>query len=169
MAGLPRGRAAFYRRLVCPDTHADFCAAEFRGPGTHHHFDDSPDDFDNDMEQRTRFIGGKGRVILLGDGTEIQVGGMGDDDGDVDMEDRGAVEEAENEDLDQQVQSDAAASDAKVNGETADREETPAPKDKDSTVEAVNALNETSTDLNAASDSAEASLVAQVESKDKTT
>lgn len=103
--------------------------SEFRGSGTHHHFDDSPDDYDIDMDQRTRFIGGRqGRIILLGDGTEISVGGIGDDE-DVDMEDRGEAEEAEDKDLDEQVQSDAAKSEAATNGETnrSKREETPAP------------------------------------------
>lgn len=104
---------------------ADCCTAEFRGPGTHHRFDDSPDDYEMDMDQRTRFIGGRqGRIILLGDGTEIQVGNIHDDDGDVDMEDRGEAEEADDGDLEEQVQKDASS--ASANGETS-REETPAP------------------------------------------
>jgi hypothetical protein len=77
-----------------------------------------------DMDQRTRFIGGRqGRIILLGDGTEISVGNMHDDDGDIDMEDRGEAEEAEDNDP-EQVKSEAA-----TNGETSrsTREETPAP------------------------------------------
>ncbi|KAH0267700.1 protein phosphatase, partial [Aureobasidium melanogenum] len=47
--------------------------AEFKGPGVHHRFDnDSPDEYDMDMEQRSRMLSGHpGRVILLGDGTEI--------------------------------------------------------------------------------------------------
>lgn len=110
-------------------THADNHAAEFRGPGTHHHFDDSPDDFEMDMDQRTRFLGGRaGRIILLGDGTEILTGNIHDDDGDVDMEDRGEAEEAD-DDSDDQV---PASSQSKPNGEKADerrntREETPSP------------------------------------------
>ena len=109
--------------------HADNHAAEFRGPGTHHHYDDSPDDFDMDMDQRTRFLGGRaGRIILLGDGTEIMTGNIHDDDGDVDMEDRGEAEEADDDSEDQVP----ASSQSKANGETADedrskREETPAP------------------------------------------
>ena len=113
------------------DTHADFCAAEFRGPGAHHRFDDSPDDYDMDMDQRTRFIGGRaGRIILLGDGTEILTGNAHDDDGDVDMEDRGEAEEAEENDLEEQVQKGKDAN--APNGETSEedrskREETPSP------------------------------------------
>jgi len=47
--------------------------AEFKGPGVHHRFDnDSPDEYDMDMEGRSRMVSGHGgRVILLGDGTEI--------------------------------------------------------------------------------------------------
>ena len=113
----------------CVETHADDHAAEFRGPGTHHHYDDSPDDFDMDMDQRTRFLGGRaGRIILLGDGTEILTGGIHDDDGDVDMEDRGEAEEAD-DDEDDQV---PASSQNKPNGAAVDearskREETPEP------------------------------------------
>ena len=46
--------------------------AEFRGPGVRHNFEDSGDDYDLDLDQRTRGIGGRsGRIILLGDGTEV--------------------------------------------------------------------------------------------------
>lgn len=57
----------------------------------HHRFDDSPDYDDMDMDQRTRMLGRGGRIILLGDGTEILTG-RGDDD-DVDMDERGDTEE----------------------------------------------------------------------------
>ena len=57
-----------------------FSEAEFRGPGAHNRFDPSDEDEYMDMDQRTRLLGGRGgRVILLGDGTEI-VTGSGDDD-----------------------------------------------------------------------------------------
>ena len=46
--------------------------------------------------------GNGGRIILLGDGTEIHTGGA-DDDGDVDMADRGEAEELEDSDLSEQV------------------------------------------------------------------
>lgn len=46
--------------------------AEFRGPGVHHNFDDSGDSgYDVDMDQK-KFGGNKrGRIILLGDGSEV--------------------------------------------------------------------------------------------------
>ena len=46
--------------------------AEFRGPGVRHNFEESGDDYDPDLDQRSRGIGGRsGRIILLGDGTEV--------------------------------------------------------------------------------------------------
>ncbi|KAI1270741.1 putative serine/threonine phosphatase 2C ptc2 [Xylariaceae sp. FL1019] len=49
--------------------------AEFRGPGVHHNYDDSDSGYDVDStENKTRSfgIGGyKGRIIFLGDGTEV--------------------------------------------------------------------------------------------------
>ncbi|KAF2142431.1 uncharacterized protein K452DRAFT_318073 [Aplosporella prunicola CBS 121167] len=46
--------------------------AEFRGPGIHHRYDDSPEDYDMDMSHGSRLgQGSGGRIILLGDGTEI--------------------------------------------------------------------------------------------------
>lgn len=50
--------------------------AEFRGPGIHHSLDDTTDDYDPDMTSSgiTRGLAGfarSGRIILLGDGTEV--------------------------------------------------------------------------------------------------
>ncbi|PMD44222.1 protein phosphatase-like protein 2C [Hyaloscypha variabilis F] len=46
--------------------------AEFRGPGVHHNFDDSDSGYDVDMDQKKPFGGNqRGRIILLGDGTEV--------------------------------------------------------------------------------------------------
>lgn len=46
--------------------------AEFRGPGIRRQFDDSPDDYDIDLDNHTRGFGVQpGRIILLGDGTEV--------------------------------------------------------------------------------------------------
>lgn len=42
--------------------------AEFRGPGVRHRFEDSGDDYDLTADQRT---GRSGKIILLGDGTEV--------------------------------------------------------------------------------------------------
>ena len=81
-----------------------------------------------DMDQRTRFIGGRaGRIILLGDGTEILASHAADDDGDVDMEDRGEAEELEDDDLDEQVQNDASNDGTNGEQDRSKREETPAP------------------------------------------
>ena len=44
-------------------------SAEMRGPEVRRRYEDSGDDFDLDMDQRTRALGGRsGRIILLGDG-----------------------------------------------------------------------------------------------------
>lgn len=50
--------------------------AEFRGPGVHHNFDDndSGNDYDNDSSSKGKSfgVGGyRGRIIFLGDGTEV--------------------------------------------------------------------------------------------------
>lgn len=47
--------------------------AEFRGPGVHHNFDDSDREYDSEDKQGKPFgVGGyKGRIIFLGDGTEV--------------------------------------------------------------------------------------------------
>lgn len=59
--------------------------AEFRGPGVHHNFDDSDSGYDNtDLEQRTArslgLAGFPGRVIFLGDGTEVHPNSSDDSD-----------------------------------------------------------------------------------------
>ncbi|KAI0098702.1 putative serine/threonine phosphatase 2C ptc2 [Nemania sp. FL0031] len=48
--------------------------AEFRGPGVHHNNDDSDSGYDLDLDSRSRNYGPggyKGRIIFLGDGTEV--------------------------------------------------------------------------------------------------
>ncbi|CAG8975426.1 hypothetical protein HYALB_00010373 [Hymenoscyphus albidus] len=47
--------------------------SEFRGPGVHHNFDDSDSGYDVDMDQKNKATSGnqRGRIILLGDGTEV--------------------------------------------------------------------------------------------------
>ncbi|KAK5459456.1 Protein phosphatase 2C 2 [Exophiala xenobiotica] len=47
--------------------------SEFRGPGVRHQFDhDSPDEYELDLDHRSRQFGSRsGRIILLGDGTEV--------------------------------------------------------------------------------------------------
>ncbi|KAH8596354.1 protein phosphatase-like protein 2C [Bisporella sp. PMI_857] len=70
--------------------------AEFRGPGVHHNFDDSDSGYDVDMDQKTKSFGGNqpGRIILLGDGTEVLT-----DSDDTEMFDHGE----EDKDLESQV------------------------------------------------------------------
>lgn len=49
-------------------------SAEFRGPGVHHNFDDSDSGYDLENESRSKPFGignNKGRIIFLGDGTEV--------------------------------------------------------------------------------------------------
>ncbi|KAH7094471.1 phosphatase 2C-domain-containing protein [Paraphoma chrysanthemicola] len=90
--------------------------AEFRGPGVHHRIDDSPDDIDMDLDQRFRPNSGLGgRIILLGDGTEIST-----DAPDSDMFDH----EDEDKDLDSQV--DKYSKD--TSSSSRDREGTPGPQ-----------------------------------------
>jgi protein phosphatase 2C family protein 2/3 len=71
--------------------------AEFRGPGIHHNFDDSDSGYDVDMDSKLRSFGGanqRGRIILLGDGTEVLT-----DSDDTEMFDNAE----EDKDLDSQV------------------------------------------------------------------
>ncbi|CAL3967622.1 unnamed protein product [Diplocarpon coronariae] len=60
--------------------------AEFRGPGVHHNFDDSDSGYDVDVDSKSKAFGGnkRGRIILLGDGTEVLT-----DSDDTEMFDRG--------------------------------------------------------------------------------
>ncbi|KAH7358933.1 protein phosphatase 2C [Plectosphaerella cucumerina] len=82
--------------------------AEFRGPGVHHNFDDSEGEYENDPEQkggRNFGIGGyKGRIIFLGDGTEVLT-----DSDDTEMFDNAE----EDKDLESQVSKDSSKTDAK--------------------------------------------------------
>lgn len=70
--------------------------AEFRGPGVHHNFDDSDSGYDVDMDSKMKSFGGnqRGRIILLGDGTEVLT-----DSDDTEMFDH----QEEDKDLDSQV------------------------------------------------------------------
>jgi protein phosphatase 2C family protein 2/3 len=107
---------------------ADYTVAEFRGPGMHHRFDDSPDDYEMDMDQRTRMLGRGGRIILLGDGTEILTGQSSDHDGDIDMEDRVTeVEDDSSEDRDEEAMQRNIQAQKNGQEERQERGETPAP------------------------------------------
>lgn len=46
-------------------------AAEFRGPGIRNQFEDQPDEYELEMERSRAFSVRQGRIILLGDGTEV--------------------------------------------------------------------------------------------------
>lgn len=58
--------------MLRKDEANDESPAEFRGPGVRHNFDDSGDDYDIEMDSRSRGAGsGSSRIILLGDGREV--------------------------------------------------------------------------------------------------
>ncbi|KAK1971725.1 protein phosphatase 2C [Colletotrichum sublineola] len=87
--------------------------AEFRGPGVHHNFDDSDSGYDVDIENKGKpfGIGGyKGRIIFLGDGTEVLT-----DSDDTEMFDNAE----EDKDLESQVSK--ASSATNKDGETDDK------------------------------------------------
>ncbi|KAH9218858.1 protein phosphatase-like protein 2C [Leptodontidium sp. 2 PMI_412] len=72
--GLLRGKTKeeWYEEIAKRVANGDG-PSEFRGPGVHHNFDDSDSGYDVDMDQKSRSFGGnqRGRIILLGDGTEV--------------------------------------------------------------------------------------------------
>jgi protein phosphatase 2C family protein 2/3 len=98
--------------------------AEFRGPGVRpgarHQFDDSPDDYDLETDNNRRAFGVRsGRIILLGDGTEVHA-----DQDDEELFD--ATEEEEEKGVQNQVR----ASTANAGHDTGRslREDTPGPE-----------------------------------------
>ncbi|KAH0533977.1 hypothetical protein FGG08_007414 [Glutinoglossum americanum] len=69
--------------------------SELRGPVTQSYRDDSPDDFDHELDHRMRDLGRpQGRIIILGDGTEVMT-----DSDDTEMFDH----DEEDKDLESQV------------------------------------------------------------------
>ena len=91
--------------------------AKFRGPGVRHTFDDSGDDYDL---PRNRGNGGRsGRIILLGDGTEVLTDG--DDTGMFDHDD-------EDRDLESQVTKVLPKPGTGMSEPRNGREDTPAPE-----------------------------------------
>ncbi|GJC79463.1 protein phosphatase 2C 2 [Colletotrichum liriopes] len=93
--------------------------AEFRGPGVHHNFDDSDSGYDVDVENKGKpfGIGGyKGRIIFLGDGTEVLT-----DSDDTEMFDNAE----EDKDLESQVSkaSSATSKDGEVDNKSATKPE----------------------------------------------
>ncbi|KAJ5151854.1 hypothetical protein N7492_010149 [Penicillium capsulatum] len=78
--GLLRGKTKeeWYNQIAERVTNGDGpcappdCAAEFRGPGIRNQFEDQPDEYELEMERsRAPFNVRPGRIILLGDGTEV--------------------------------------------------------------------------------------------------
>ncbi|KAJ5768860.1 Protein phosphatase 2C [Penicillium odoratum] len=57
----------------CAPPEYELRTAEFRGPGIRNQFEDQPDDYDLEMERSRAFSvrSAGGRIILLGDGTEV--------------------------------------------------------------------------------------------------
>jgi protein phosphatase 2C family protein 2/3 len=102
-----------------------------------------------DMDQRTRLLGGRGgRVILLGDGTEI-ITGSGDDEDDVDM---GEAEEVDDSDIEEQIKKGQAES-SKTNGEDrVQREGTPGPKAEEPTKDSSSTATPEEPKIKAATD-----------------
>lgn len=125
-------RTLYNKTRLCHDKSDTLSIAEFRGPGIHHRFDDSPDDYDMDPDQRTRMIGGgrSGSIILLRDGTEVLTDST-DADHDADMFDQSSDEE---KDLESQVKKEDTSND----GGRGTRGETPGPNGlQDTKVEAA--------------------------------
>ena len=85
--------------------------------------EDSGDDYDLDLDQRTRGIGGRpGRIILLGDGTEVLTDGD-----DTEMVDH----DEEDKDLESQVSRGQSSSDAQIVDPRSERGNTPAPQSRE--------------------------------------
>ncbi|KAF4551682.1 Protein phosphatase 2C-like protein 5 [Elsinoe fawcettii] len=99
--------------------------AEFRGPGVHHHFDNDSDEYDVDLDQRTRMLTSRaGRIILLGDGGAEFHADADSADQDTEMFDQSDEEEKDLESQVKKGQAEATAS------ERSKREETPGPEDE---------------------------------------
>lgn len=65
--------ACFYKQNPEADHFYPF-SAEFRGPGVHHNYEESGNRYDSDAEKQGRGFGiggSRGRIIFLGDGTEV--------------------------------------------------------------------------------------------------
>jgi protein phosphatase PTC2/3 len=99
--------------------------AEFRGPGVRHQYDqDSPDDYELDSDQRARGgFGRNGRIILLGDGTEVLT-----DSDDTDMFDH----TEEDKDTENQIKK-STPDTSDIESARTEREGTPGPQSADET------------------------------------
>ena len=95
-----------------------------RGPGTRGRFQDSEDDYGLDIDQHTRGLGGRaGRIILLGDGTEVLT-----DSDETEMFDH----DAEDKDLEAHTKGQKQSNEEEAERRS-EREDTPAPQPKETT------------------------------------
>lgn len=100
-------------------------AAEMRAPGQRgrNRSDDSGDDYDHDLnKQGSGFVERSGRIILLGNGTEV-------------VTESDELEVFDHEDDDRDLENQVSKHDANASKETTDRnqrEDTPAPPSQDS-------------------------------------
>ena len=109
--------------------------------------DESPDEYDLDLEHRSKGFGGRsGRIILLGDGTEVLT-----DSDDADMFDHSE----EDKDLDSQVKKSQDTS--SEDSERRQREGTPAPQSQTDSSKSDKSPSSTTTE---GSDSAPSSVKA---------
>ena len=103
-------------------------AAEFRGPGIRNQFEDNPEEYDMDADRTRGYSARAGRIILLGDGTEVIP-----DQNEEELFDQ----TEEDQDLTNQVQHETG---------TRDREATPGPQGKQETGTAQISESPASTD-----------------------
>lgn len=99
--------------------------AEFRGPGVRHSFDqDSPDEYDLDIHRHRNFSSRNGRLILLGDGTEVLTDSTTED---ADMFDHSMDDD---KDIEEQIKTGSSSSTTTndENSSRSDRESTPGPQ-----------------------------------------
>ncbi|KAJ5872265.1 uncharacterized protein N7529_004618 [Penicillium soppii] len=101
--------------------------SEFRGPGIRNQFEDNPDEYDQAAERNRGYSVRSGRIILLGDGTEVIP----------DQNEELFDQTEEDQDLTNQVQHDTAAR---------NREATPGPQGKQETGTAQISESPASTD-----------------------
>ncbi|KAJ5549809.1 Protein phosphatase 2C [Penicillium sp. DV-2018c] len=106
--------------------------SEFRGPGIRNQFEDTPDEYDLEMERSRGFSVRSGRTILLGDGTEVIADQHEDELFDQTDVNQGAINQVQNEaDLrnDRQETPGPQGKQESANGASAQISESPASTD----------------------------------------
>ncbi|KAI1865867.1 uncharacterized protein JN550_008125 [Neoarthrinium moseri] len=134
--------------------------AEFRGPGVHHNFDDSDSGYDVDMENKSKpfGIGGyKGRIIFLGDGTEVLT-----DSDDTEMFDNAE----EDKDLASQVSKSSSGDDGEESSGPPPRAPSPPAREKKSNNPTESKSESTSKDTPAEAAKAETKEESKTEAKE---